>query len=155
MVSVHDVADYILAWRAMSAMKMQKLVYYSQAWHLATHNERLFKEPIEAWANGPVVRELYEHHRGTYTVVRWPWGDKTHLSEDERATVDRVLASYGLKDAPWLSGETHAEMPWRKAREGLPEGARSSANISTAAMHEFYRAQLRAGRGPEYAALRR
>jgi uncharacterized phage-associated protein len=155
MVSVHDVADYILSWRAMSAMKMQKLLYYAQAWHLATQSERLFKEPIEAWANGPVVRELYEHHRGSYTVVTWPWGDKAQLSEKEQTTVDRVLTSYGVKDAQWLSDETHAELPWREARRDLPEGARSSATISTSAMREFYHAQLRVGRGPEFAALRR
>lgn len=155
MANVQDVASYIIGWRAMSAMKLQKLVYYSQAWHLAEHEKPLFREQIEAWANGPVVRELYEHHRGDYTVVHWPWGDKRKLSETACASIEWVLSAYGNKDAQWLSDETHAERPWQEARRGLPEGARSNAAISPAAMREYYREQLRAGRGPEYAAMRR
>lgn len=47
---------------------LQKLVYYSQAWHLVWEERRLFEEPIEAWVNGPVVRELYRRHRGLWQV---------------------------------------------------------------------------------------
>ncbi|MGO9794311.1 MAG: Panacea domain-containing protein [Solirubrobacteraceae bacterium] len=136
-------------------MKLQKLVYYAQAWHLALHDKPLFREAIEAWANGPVVRELYNHHRGEYTVVHWPWGDRHQLTTEERASIDWVLATYGAKDAQWLSDETHSELPWQQAREGLPPGARSSAPISVTSMRAFYRAQVRVGRGPDYAALRR
>jgi uncharacterized phage-associated protein len=68
-VSVHDVAAYILTRRSpMSTMELQKLVYYSQAWHLVWDEDRLFPEEIEAWAGGPVVRALYEAHRGEYLV---------------------------------------------------------------------------------------
>ncbi len=56
MAHVQDVARYILEKRGrMSAMKLQKLVYYSQGWHLVFDGEPLFAERIEAWANGPVV----------------------------------------------------------------------------------------------------
>ena len=61
MVSAHDVAAYILEEHGpLSAMKLQKLVYYSQAWSLVWDDRQLFREAVEAWANGPVVRELYE-----------------------------------------------------------------------------------------------
>ena len=67
--SVHDVAAYVLREAgAMSTVKLHKLVYYSQAWHLVWDEEPLFVEPIEAWANGPVVRALYDHHRGRFGV---------------------------------------------------------------------------------------
>ena len=42
----------------MTAKKLEKLVYYAQAWHLARHQRPLFPETIEAWAQGPVVRHL-------------------------------------------------------------------------------------------------
>lgn len=155
MATVQDVAHYIIGWRAMTAMKLQKLIYYSQAWHLAAHDKPLFRETIEAWANGPVVRELYDHHRGEYTVVHWPWGDRRELTDDERCSIDLVLRTYGAKDAQWLSDETHSEPPWQQAREGLPTGVRSSAPIPVASMRAYYRERLRAGRGPDYAALRR
>lgn len=54
--TVFDVAEYILEQHGeMTSMKLQKLVYYCQAWHLAWSDEPLFRESIEAWANGPVV----------------------------------------------------------------------------------------------------
>jgi len=50
-LSVHDVAAYILKKQGeMSAMKLQKLVYYSQAWSLVWDEKPLFRAQIEAWA---------------------------------------------------------------------------------------------------------
>ncbi len=47
MATAHDVADFILAkLGAMSAMKLQKLVYYSQAWHLTWAEKPLFENQI-------------------------------------------------------------------------------------------------------------
>src|ERR1700730_81854 len=68
-VTVHDVAAFIVNRQGeMSAMKLQKLVYYSQAWSLVWDDEPLFDDAIEAWANGPVVRALYARHRGQFKV---------------------------------------------------------------------------------------
>ena len=70
--SAHDVAAFILKESGpMTAMKLQKLVYYCQAWSLVWDEKPLFKEKIEAWANGPVVRALYEKHRGKFKVSSW------------------------------------------------------------------------------------
>ena len=56
MATAHDVAAYILQKKGeMTAMKLQKLVYYSQAWSVVWDERPLFHEKIEAWANGPVV----------------------------------------------------------------------------------------------------
>lgn len=139
MATAHDVAAHILkSCGSLTAMKLQKLVYYSQAWHLVWDDELLFDETVEAWANGPVVRELYDEHRGQYTVTAWSKGDGSNLTESERATVDSVTSFYGSKSAFWLSELTHKEAPWKDAREGIPKGVRSSQEITPAAMAEFY-----------------
>lgn len=139
MASAHDVAAYILERQTpMSAMKLQKLLYYSQAWHLVWDDEPLFPERIEAWANGPVVRDLYREHRGQFHIAEWPRGDASALTESQAGTVDAVLDFYGDKAASWLSELTHIEAPWREAREGLPAGARSESEITHAAMAEYY-----------------
>lgn len=139
MVSAHDVAAYILERQSpMSAMKLQKLVYYAQAWSLVWDDRPLFPERIEAWANGPVVRDLYERHRGRFEVREWPEGDPQNLSVAERATVDAILGFYGDKPAQWLSDLTHSEGPWREARRGAPEGARSTTAISPDSMRAYY-----------------
>ena len=139
MASAHDVAAYILENRGkMSVMKLQKLVYYSQAWHLVWEEKRLFNDRIEAWANGPVAPSLYREHRGDFHRADWPKGDSAALSDKQRESVDAVLKFYGPREAVWLSELTHREAPWRDARAGLAPGARSSKEITPAAMAEYY-----------------
>ena len=61
MADVFDVAKYILEKQgSMTTMKLQKLVYYSQAWSIVWDEKPIFAERIEAWASGPVVRELWK-----------------------------------------------------------------------------------------------
>lgn len=139
MASVHDVAAYILARRGrMTAMKLQKLVYYSQAWSVVWDERALFPERIEAWANGPVVRDLYDVHRGSFEVSEWPRGDAGRLSGCERSTIDTVLDFYGDKSAQWLSDLTHREQPWLVARRGLPDGERGNREITLSSLEEYY-----------------
>lgn len=141
MASVFAVAKYILNQRgAMSAMKLQKLVYYSQAWNLVWNEEPLFEEEIEAWKNGPVVRALYEAHRGKFAVSEADFADieSEPLSKSEIKAIDGVMEFYGDKTAQWLSDLTHMEAPWVDARAGTPDGAACDTVISHASMHEYY-----------------
>ncbi|MFK0572773.1 Panacea domain-containing protein [Endozoicomonas sp.] len=140
-VTVFDVAKYILVKRGdMSAMKLQKLIYYSQAWSLVWDDVPLFDNRIEAWANGPVSPDLYSRHRGQYGVSAWDFrADATGtLSEKQIETIDAVLEAYGGKSAQWLSDQTHAELPWKKARVGLLDSDRSNSPITYESMAEYY-----------------
>ncbi|MGH7905267.1 MAG: Panacea domain-containing protein, partial [Candidatus Binataceae bacterium] len=84
-VNAHDVAAHILGKIGpISAMKLQKLVYYSQAWSLVWDEKPLFRDRIEAWASGPVVPNLYRKHRGKFEVANWPSGDPSRLSGVQR-----------------------------------------------------------------------
>jgi uncharacterized phage-associated protein len=140
--SALDVASYILSKHhekpALTAWKLQKLVYYSQAWALVWDDAPLFKEDILAWANGPVVKELYIEHKGLFYVSKMPNGNPVHLSTNQKDTIDHVLQAYGDKTAQWLSDLTHLEMPWIEARNGLKPGERGNSVISLSSMQEFY-----------------
>ena len=139
MANANDVAAYILKkLRRMTAMKMQKLVYYSQAWSLVWDDKPLFRNRIEAWINGPVVPSLYEIHRGKFEVKEWPKGDPDSLTAVQRETVDAVLKFYGDKSSQWLSELTHSEEPWRAARRGLAPSDRGGNEITHDAMAEYY-----------------
>jgi uncharacterized phage-associated protein len=139
MNSVHDVAKYIVKkFGPISAMKLQKLVYYSQAWSLVWEERPLFTSRIEAWASGPVIPALYEFHRGTFMVGSWPRGDETSLRQSDRETINAVVKFYGKKTAQELSELTHREAPWANARKGVPDGERSNAQITDAALDEYY-----------------
>lgn len=141
MANVDDVAAAIIARLGpIDSFKLQKLVYYCQAWHLVWDERPLFDARIEAWANGPVVPKLYRQHRGLYTVPSWPSGDPSRLDEDEESTVDAVMNHYGDKPGHVLAELTHRERPWReaRARAGLGPGDRGQVLITHAAMVEYY-----------------
>jgi uncharacterized phage-associated protein len=138
MASVHDVAAYILKKQGpMTAMKLQKLLYYCQAWSLVWDDKPLFRARVEAWANGPVIPQVYARHRGMFEIEEWD-GDPEALSDSERETVDAVLDYYGKQSSLVLSQLTHNERPWLEARRGLAPGDRGDQEITHAAMAEYY-----------------
>jgi uncharacterized phage-associated protein len=139
MAKVHDVAAYIISkLRNVDAMKLQKLLYYSQAWSLVWDSRPLFSSKIEAWANGPVVREVFKAYQGQYKVSEAKFGNKAALNPVEKKTVDSVLKFYGPKTGFYLSQLTHKERPWREARVGLAPGDLGDQEITLAAMRDYY-----------------
>lgn len=140
MVSVFDVAQYIIhQCGTLTAMKLQKLCYYAQAWSLVWDERPLFKEEIQAWANGPVIPDLYARHRGNYTISPdLIAGNKDILDAEQRETVDKVISFYGKYNPQQLSDLTHLEDPWRMARHGVADGQRGSQVISYESMAEYY-----------------
>jgi uncharacterized phage-associated protein len=139
MATVHDVAAAVLERTgSISTFKLQKLVYYSQAWHLVWDEEPLFRSSFEAWANGPVCRDLYNEHRRSFAVASWPMGDASRLTRSEAETVDAVVDAYAHLNGQQLSRLTHAEEPWRAARAGLRPGQRGDAVIKKSAMAAYY-----------------
>lgn len=140
MANVFDVAQYILDKRGrLTTWKLQKLCYYSQAWSLVWDGEPLYKEKIEAWANGPVVPALYEKHRGKFYINSID-GNPQKLNRTQRETVDAVLKAYGKKPSSWLSASTHRERPWKDARSRahLALGERGNSVIRLDDMAEYY-----------------
>ena len=140
MASVFDVAQYILQeLKEVSALQLQKLVYYCQAWYLAWNEGKpLFKENIEAWINGPVVRELYNLHQGQRTISYLPCGSVFNLGQKEKTCIDRVLASYKDKGVLWLVAHSHQAAPWKNARQDLAASAPSNNIIKINAIYAFY-----------------
>ena len=143
MANVFDVAKYILEKTGrISTMKLQKLCYYAQAWSLVWDDRPLFDEDFEAWANGPVCRELFNMHRGNFSIEATdiPTDDLSgsSLNASEKETIDAVLKSYGDKNAQWLSTLTHMEAPWNEARVGVPSGAACTNVITKESMAMYY-----------------
>ena len=105
MTRVYDVAAYILGHQGlMTTWKLQKLVYYCQAWSLVWDDYILFPKEIKAWAYGPVVCELYNAHRGKYRISSMRRGRPELLSKTQRETPDAVLVL-------WRKVATMAERP--------------------------------------------
>ena len=139
MANVLDVAAYILNKKgSITTWKLQKLVYYCQAWSVVWDEKPIFAERIEAWASGPVVRELYDEHKGMFQISGLEKGNTDNLKLEEKETIDVVLQAYGDKPAQWLSDLTHMEKPWNEAREGIPIGQNCENEITLSSLEEYY-----------------
>jgi len=139
MATVFDVAAYILKKQSpLTAWKLQKLVYYAQAWSTVWDDDVLFRERVEAWANGPVCPDLYKVHKGQFKIDSMQRGNAKTLTDSQRETVDVVLGYYGKRSAQYLSELTHSERPWKEARAGLDPTERGNKEITPAAMAEYY-----------------
>ena len=141
MANVCDVAKYILKQLGpMTTMKLEKEVYYCQAWSLGWDGKPLFGEEFQAWANGPVCPELFKKHQGQFVVDETLFADQPDydFTKDEMETLDAVLKYYGDKEPQWLSELTHKEAPWKEARVGVPTGAPCSNVISKESMQQYY-----------------
>jgi uncharacterized phage-associated protein len=115
----------------MTNMKVQKLLYYSQSLHLALFNEPLFEDEIQAWRYGPVCPPAYRFY-SRFEAEQLPMPDKysfSQISDDLNDLLEEVWNYFGQHHAYYLSGMTHVEFPWKKARKGLPSEARSTESI--------------------------
>lgn len=143
MFSCHNVAKYFLsltdedAGDLVSNLKLQKLVYYAQGFHLALYDEPLFEERIEAWTHGPVVPELYRAYKdfGANAIPRPTDMDFSIYDERTRELLDEVYQVHGQFSAWKLRSMTHDEPPWKTA-------IANGGIITPSSMKEFFKTQL-------------
>ncbi|MDE2290776.1 MAG: DUF4065 domain-containing protein, partial [Elusimicrobia bacterium] len=134
-----DVAQYILdRMGPLTTMKVQKLVYYSQAWAIVLTDRPIFTERIEAWAYGPIVPSLYNAHRGFFRISSVSDGNPGRISNEHKAVIRSVVENYGPLNAQQLSDLTHSEKPWKKARKGYAPLERCNNVIRPEWMLEYY-----------------
>jgi uncharacterized phage-associated protein len=139
LANVHDVAALILECAGpIEAMKLEKLAYYSQAWHVAVTGQPLFDEPVEAWRDGPVVYELWDRHRQRRVLRQWD-GAPGAVQGLSRDIVNLVCEQYRPLSGDELSELSHSEPPWNLARTGLASSARSRSIIHVEWMADYYR----------------
>lgn len=147
MYTANQIADYFIAFShehgdPITNLKLQKLLYYAQAWHLALFDAPLFPDRIEAWVHGPVVPEVYRRFKG------WAWKpieedpEYPTFQDNVSEFLGDLLREYGYKTAYELELLSHEEEPWRFARGRIPMDVESTAQISHASMAKYYKAQI-------------
>jgi len=146
-VSTNKVADYFLtaqdpeAGELLTHLKLQKLVYYADAWSLALRGKPLIRDQFEAWVHGPAVRSLYARfaeHSWNPIPPEAATSDPSTLPADVQEFLDEVWAAYGQFSAKKLELMTHSERPWIEAREGCRPLEKSDRSINKKTMKEYY-----------------
>lgn len=150
-LTAEEVAEYFL-WisheegKAMTNKKLQKLIYYAQAWSLALRNGKIFNDKIEAWVHGPAVRAVYVKYKkfGFGAIQEIPTEKEiAKIPEEAKNFLNEVWRVYGKYDAAYLERLSHSETPWQKARENLEPNIGSENEVSPTEMRLFYSAKLK------------
>lgn len=146
---------------SVSPLKLQKLLYYQQAWHMVFFGREncLFDTAPQAWVNGPVYPEIFHVYKDKVSNM-CDHLDIQHfgisegvdlndiiqrlalelaLSENQIGLIDSVIQIYGTKTQNQLILSTHSELPWSEAREGLKPFEKSERVISLDTMYSYYK----------------
>lgn len=151
--TVFDVANYFLSCvniesgSLMTHLKLQKLCYYAQAWHLVFSGRPMFDQHFEAWAHGPVCPELWQAYKsyGSRAIPGPRSFDATVIDQEKIETLKEVWSAYGQFDAKYLEDLTHQEDPWLEARGSCPPGEACTNVISHESMKRHYASLLEDG----------
>ena len=124
MANVHAVANFFLhlaedqsnheTGDLMTDLKLQKMLYFAQCWHLVRYGKPLFDSRIEAWEHGPVVPVVYSEYKqyGRKPLKAKPV-DYEQFTSEEMDTMMDVFAFYGKYSASGLRELSHQfGSPW-------------------------------------------
>ena len=151
-IPLNIVSDYFISLSnetqsLITNLKLQKLVYYAEAWNLTINGHSLISEEFEAWVHGPVIPALYVQYKefGWKPIVREDLGEgslaniEAQLSPPTKKLLSDISEEYFGLNAFELERLTHEEDPWKITRGDLPEDAPSHKIIDKKLMSEYYK----------------
>lgn len=129
----------------ISNKKLQKLLYYVQAWTLVLYSKKAFDEDIEAWVHGPAIPNVYRVYKDfAFNPIPVAMAASVNTMDDDvKSVVKDVLEVYGKYDADYLETLTHTEQPWQEARGNQKPFETSKSVISTSSMKAYYGQRLK------------
>ncbi len=158
-VNLNNMSEFVILYCqylgvTISPLKLQKLLYYIQAWHIAKFNkETLYSALPEAWVNGPVYREVYNIYKTTFFRNENIQTDLDEISlsnqlkekqellnldKEQLELVHTVLDTYTKLSDERLVLMTHNELPWNEARKGLTPIDRSENTLSIDSIYNYF-----------------
>jgi len=153
-----QIADYFIGLSNVTGslitnLKLQKLVYYADAWHLANYDTCLIEEDFQAWVHGPAIPALYGQYKefGWQPILRTDLDENTYnklldeLKPQTKKLLEVVCESYFSLTAFELERLTHNEDPWKITRDGLPDDQPSEKVIDKNLMKDYYKSFIKDG----------
>lgn len=149
--NINDVADYVILSLnsdesfSLINLKLQKLMYYIQAWSLGINKVPFMKAHFEAWVHGPVCRQLYDRFKASKNLYSFIGTDDILnrnvadiLAKEDKEFVSYILENYARYSGSQLEQMTHNEQPWIEARRGLAPMEHCENEITNASMEVYY-----------------
>lgn len=153
-IDVLVLSDYIIKhYGPMSHLKLQKLLFYCDAYHLAYFDRELVSDKFEAWVHGPVCRKVYDSFKDKsvlYADISYCYNEGDvdvdaefeRLTSDQKSLLNDILSTLSTWTGLELERATHSEAPWRNARIGYGEADKCEVEISKSETELFYKNEL-------------
>lgn len=133
---------------SISHLKLQKLIYFINAWHLAYFDRPLIKDDFQAWVHGPVSKKVWNHFKREAVLndklTQQEYTDcfECGMTADQRDLIDDVIEEYSGDSAYRLEKITHAEPMWITARGDLPYYEHCYEKMDMEAIKKHYRSLM-------------
>lgn len=144
-LNIKDVASWFLSKKPMTNKKLQKLLYLSYGYYVATYNNNgninneLFDNNFEAWIHGPVDPEIYQEYKEAgFNIIQIKVKNKS-INEKAEKILNHIIKIYGNYDAEELEKITHNQLPWIKARGNKLPYEPSNEKINTLDIYEYFK----------------
>lgn len=107
----------------VSNLKLQKLLFFVQAYSLAEFDCPVFNQKIEAWEFGPVIPDVYQYFKiygpnpipKNHYFSRIDQSEKDNLTDNAKTSVSEILKQLGRLDAFELVKISHeVGSPWHQ-----------------------------------------
>lgn len=128
----------------VTPLALQKMLYFIQGIYMVLFNVELFNEDCEAWAHGPVFRDVYDVFKNfKYNPIddtRFSMFQNrfNELSDNVKQVINLVVESFGMYSGKTLERITHGEAPWKDARSNCLPDEPSNEVISKEAIKQYF-----------------
>jgi uncharacterized phage-associated protein len=157
--NLYTMSDYVVLFCqnmgvSITPLKLQKLLYYIQSWHIAKfEKDTLFDTLPEAWVNGPVYRQIYDQYKSSFFknnniqtklneegLAKNLKTKQAELNLDEKQLIltNAVLDAYSQLSDERLVLMTHSEEPWNEVRKNLSPIERSDKKLSVDTIYNYF-----------------
>lgn len=149
MYSANDITDYVILkltqedTPSLINLKLQKLLYYIQAWHLGIYGKPFLQGEFQAWAHGPVHVETYNRFKESKNLYSFILASDIinqtpTIKDKDKEYINWILENYAPYSGVQLERMTHVEDPWCIARKGIGQYDKCTNVISEESMIKYY-----------------
>ena len=146
--SAEDVANYFIHLASkrvvgdnderegITNLKLQKILYFAQAYFLAKLGRPLFKDDIEAWVYGPVIPAIYQKYKSKKSNPIIDGDESPKISDEDKQALKVIWETFGGYSASRLVDISHAHSPWKEAFKA------KNKIISKQSLRDYYKPLL-------------
>lgn len=151
-MTIESVADCFLrivdrdSGSTITPLKLQKILYYAQGYHLAIFKKELFSDDFQAWAHGPANLKIYNKYKKYgHDSIDYPSETPAKINNETLEFLYDIWNTFGIYDGKYLEEMTHKEEPWISARKraNCQPGDSCTEIITKKSMQDFFEMKLK------------